>query len=148
MSELEQQIRADLKESMKARDKQRSNAIRQLLSAVQYEKTSSGTELVDADILAVIAREIKKRRESVTTYCDAGREELAAVEEAEIAVFQSYQPAQLSDVELEQLVDSCIAETGASSMREMGAVMKTATAQAAGRADGARISAVVKAKLS
>ena len=85
MSELEQQIRADLKESMKARDKQRSNAIRQLLSAVQYEKTPTGTELVDADILTVIAREIKKRRESVTTYRDAGREELAAVEEAEIA---------------------------------------------------------------
>lgn len=149
MSELKTQIRADLKEAMKAKEKERTGAIRMLLAAIQTEETE-GTkhELTDEEVLKVIAREIKKRRESAAIYAGNGRQDLADVELAEVAVLEVYQPAQLDDDELSALVDEAIAETSATSAKEMGNVMKAATAKAAGRADGKRLSAAVKARLS
>ena len=154
MSELKQTIRADLKTAMKAKEKQRTSAIRALLAAIQAEETNgSRHELEDADILKVIAREIKKRRESAEVYEENGRPELAEAELADVPFFEAYQPRQLDESELQALVKESIAEVEAENgeaptMKQMGAVMKVANAEAAGQADGKRLSAEVKAQLS
>ena len=154
MSELKQTIREDLKTAMKAKEKQRTGAIRALLAAIQAEETNgSRHELEDADILKVIAREIKKRRESAEVYEDNGRPELAEAELAEVPFFEAYQPRQLDESELKALVKDSIAEVEAENgeaptMKQMGAVMKAANAKAAGQADGKRLSAEVKSQLS
>jgi len=154
MSELKQTIRADLKTAMKAKEKQRTSAIRALLAAIQAEETNgSRHELEDADILKVIAREIKKRRESAEVYEDNGRPELAEAELAEVPFFEAYQPRQLDESELKALVKESIAEVEAENgeaptMKQMDAVMKVANAKAAGQADGKRLSAEVKSQLS
>ena len=154
MSELKETIRADLKTAMKAKEKQRTSAIRALLAAIQAEETNgSRHELEDADILKVIAREIKKRRESAEVYEDNGRPELAEAELAEVPFFEAYQPRQLDESELKVLVKESIAEVEAENgeaptMKQMGAVMKAANAKAAGQADGKRLSAEVKSQLS
>jgi len=154
MSELKQTIRADLKTAMKAKEKQRTSAIRALLAAIQAEETNgSRHELEDADILKVIAREIKKRRESAEVYEENGRPELAEAELADVPFFEAYQPRQLDESELQALVKESIAEVEAENgkaptMKQMGAVMKVANAKAAGQADGKRLSAEVKAQLS
>ena len=154
MSELKQSIRADLKTAMKAKEKQRTSAIRALLAAIQAEETNgSRHELEDADILKVIAREIKKRRESAEVYADNGRPELAEAELADVPFFEAYQPRQLDESELKVLVKESIAEVEtengeAPTMKQMGAVMKVANAKAAGQADGKRLSAEVKSQLS
>lgn len=151
---LKERIRQDLTTAMKAKDKPTTSALRMLLAAIQAEETSTGTrtELTDDDVLKVIAREIKKRRESAGIYRDNGRDELAEAEEAEVEVFENYQPRQLSDDELGELVDGVISEVAADageelSMKHMGQVMKAANAKASGRADGKRISEAVKARL-
>ena len=154
MSELKQTIRADLKTAMKAKEKQRTSATRALLAAIQAEETNgSRHELEDADILKVIAREIKKRRESAEVYEDNGRPELAEAELADVPFFEAYQPRQLDESELKVLVKESIAEVEAENgeaptMKQMGAVMKVANAKAAGQADGKRLSAEVKSQLS
>ena len=154
MSELKQTIRADLKTAMKAKEKQRTSAIRALLAAIQAEETNgSRHELEDADILKVIAREIKKRRESAEVYEENSRPELAEAELADVPFFEAYQPRQLDESELQALVKESIAEVEAENgeaptMKQMGAVMKVANAKAAGQADGKRLSAEVKAQLS
>mgnify|MGYP002715966021 FL=1 len=154
MSELKQTIRADLKTAMKAKEKQRTSAFRALLAAIQAEETNgSRHELEDADILKVIAREIKKRRESAEVYEDNGRPELAEAELADVPFFEAYQPRQLDESELQALVKESIAEVEAENgeaptMKQMGAVMKVANAKAAGQADGKRLSAEVKSQLS
>ena len=154
MSELKQTIRAYLKTAMKAKEKQRTSAIRALLAAIQAEETNgSRHELEDADILKVIAREIKKRRESAEVYEENGRPELAEAELADVPFFEAYQPRQLDESELQALVKESIAEVEAENgeaptMKQMGAVMKVANAKAAGQADGKRLSAEVKAQLS
>ncbi|MDV2429072.1 GatB/YqeY domain-containing protein [Corynebacterium tuberculostearicum] len=154
MSELKQTIRADLKTAMKAKEKQRTSAIRALLAGIQAEETNgSRHELEDADILKVIAREIKKRRESAEVYEENGRPELAEAELADVPFFEAYQPRQLDESELKALVKDSIAEVEAENgeaptMKQMGAVMKVANAKAAGQADGKRLSAEVKSQLS
>ena len=154
MSELKQTIRADLKTAMKAKEKQRTSAIRALLAAIQAEETNgSRHELEDADILKVIAREIKKRRESAEVYEENGRPELAEAELADVPFFEAYQPRQLDESELQALVKESIAEVEAENgeaptMKQMGAVMKVANTKAAGQADGKRLSAEVKSQLS
>ena len=149
MSALKEQIRADLKEAMKAKEKERTGTIRMLLAAIQTAETEgSKHEVDDAEIQKIIAREIKKRRESADIYTTNGREDLAETELAEASILEVYQPKQLSDEELATLIDEAIADTGAESMAQMGQVMKAATAKADGRADGKRISEAVKARLS
>ena len=154
MSQLKETIRGDLKTAMKAREKERTSAIRALLAAIQAEETNGARhELTDEDVLKVIAREIKKRRESAEVYAENGRQELADAELADVPYFEAYQPEQLDDAELDTLVGAAIAEVEAETgetvtIKQMGNVMKVATAKAAGRADGKRLSAAVKAKLS
>jgi uncharacterized protein len=156
MSELKSRIRDDLKTAMKAKEKQRTGTIRMLLAAIQAEETTGAKhEATDEDILKVIAREIKKRRESAEIYTANNRPELAETELAEVAVLEDYQPAQLDDTALDTLVDDAVAsvatELGVApaevSMKQMGQVMKAATAAAAGQADGKRLSAAVRARL-
>ena len=148
MSALKEQIRADLKDAMKAKEKERTGTIRMLLAAIQTAETEgSKHEVDDAEIQKIIAREIKKRRESADIYTTNGRADLAETELAEASILEVYQPKQLSDEELATLIDEAIADTGAESMAQMGQVMKAATAMADGRADGKRISEAVKARL-
>lgn len=153
MSELKSRIRDDLKTAMKAREKERTGTIRMLLAALQAEETT-GTkhELSDEEVLRVIAREIKKRHESAEVYAANDRQELADVELVEAEILSTYQPTQLDDGELAEIVRVAIAEVAAKDgepvmMRQMGNVMKLATEAAAGRADGKRLSTAVKQQL-
>jgi len=149
-SQLKSTLRADLHTSMRERDKVRSATLRMALTAVTNEEVSGSTsrELTDDEVLKVLAREAKKRREAATAYMEAKRPELAAKEEAELAFLEAYLPAQLSDPELQALVEQAIRETGASGMPQMGLVMKAANALVAGRAEGGRVAALVKSALS
>ena len=143
-------VQDDLTSAIRGRDQVRAGTLRLALTAITNEEVSgtSARELTDDEVLKVLAKEAKKRKEAATAYTDAGRPELAAKEEAEYAVLEAYLPAQLSDAELEQLVAAAVEETGATGMPQMGQVMKAAQARVAGRADGGRVAAVVKAALS
>ncbi len=149
MSTLEQRLHDDLTESIRARDEVRSATLRMALTAVKNEAVSGteARELTDQDVVTVLGREAKKRRESATAYDDAQRPELAERERAELVVLETYLPSQLGDDELAALVAAAVAETGAESPKQMGLVMKVLTPRIAGRADGGRVAAAVKQAL-
>ncbi|MBY6410868.1 GatB/YqeY domain-containing protein [Rhodococcus sp. BP-252] len=154
MSELKSQLRSDLTASMKAKDKLRTATIRMLLSAIQTEEVSGkeATELTDEQVLKVLAKESKKRGESAEIYTENGRGELAANERAEAQIIDEYLPTPLTDAELADVADTAIAQIAEEigerpAMKQMGQVMKAATALAAGKADGSRISKAVKDRL-
>ena len=149
-SQLKSTLRVDLHTSMREHDKVRSSTLRMALTAVTNEEVSGTTarELSDDEVLKVLAREAKKRREAATAYREAKRPELAAKEEAELVFLEAYLPAQLSDPELQALVAQAINETGANGMPQMGMVMKAATTLVAGRAEGGRVAAIVKSALA
>ena len=148
--QLKSTLRTDLHSSMREHDKLRSETLRMALTAITNEEVSGTTarELSDDEVLKVVAKEAKKRREAATAYNDARRPELAAKEDAELAILEAYLPAQLSDAELEKLVAQALTETGATSPQQMGQVMKAANALVAGRADGRRVAALVKSALN
>jgi uncharacterized protein YqeY len=135
-------VKSDLATAMKAREKDRVGALRMVLSELQKAAKDG-----DADEVAVLRRERKRRLESAAAYRDGERPELAAAEEAEAELISAYLPAELSDDELGAIVDDAVAQTGASSPRDMGGVMKVAMGAVAGRADGKRVSALVKQRL-
>jgi hypothetical protein len=136
------QLKSDLVTAMKAGEKERVGALRMVLSALQLdEKEGSGDEV------AVLRRERKRRLDAAEQYREAGRSELAEPEEAEARMIEGYLPAEISEDELSQLVRGAVAETGASSVKEMGAVMKAVMPAVAGRADGKRVSAAVREEL-
>ena len=143
-------LQHDLHAAMRAREEVRVATLRMTLTAISNEEVSGTTarELSDEETLKVVAKEAKKRKESATAYRDAGRPELAEREEAELAVLETYLPAQLGDDELTAIVDRAIEQVGATSMAQMGQVMKLAQGEAAGRADGGAIAARVKARLA
>ena len=149
-SQLKSTLRTDLHSSMRAHDKVRSETLRMALTAITTEEVSGTTarDLSDDEVLKVLAKEAKKRREAATAYNDAKRPELADKEDAELAILEAYLPARLSDAELEKLVAQALTETGATGMQQMGMVMKAANALVAGRADGGRVAALVKSALS
>jgi uncharacterized protein len=145
------QLSEDIKTAMKAKDTVALNVVRGLKSAIKYaaiEKLGAEGELADADALNVVRKEIKKRQDSVASYEQAQRTDLADTEKAEIAILEKYLPAAMSSEELTQLVESVIAELGASSKKEMGAVMKVLQERSAGRADGKTLSSEVSKRLS
>lgn len=154
MSEVKAAIRDDLKTAMKAKDTLVTGTLRMLLSAIQNEETSGTAHaLTDEEFLKVVAREVKKRGEAAEIYTANGRDELAAQENAEAEVMSRYLPKQLGDDELNALVDDAVAQVKADlgadpTVRNMGQVMKIATASAGGAADGKRLSAAVKARLA
>jgi uncharacterized protein YqeY len=154
MAELKDQLRSDLTAAMKAQDKLRTATLRMLLAAIQTEEIAGKTprELSDADVLKVLARETKKRGEAAEIYTQNGRGELAANERAEASVIDDYLPTQINDDELANVVETAMAQVAEEigerpGQRQMGLVIKAANAIAGGKADGARISAAVKAQL-
>ena len=149
MSSLKDTLRSDLTEAIRARDELRSSTLRMALTSLTNEEVSGtqARELSDDEVLAIMAREAKRRREAASAYDDANRPELAARERAELVVIEGYLPAQLSDEELAALVAAAIAETGAEGPRAMGQVMKVVQPKVAKRADGGRVSAEVKRQL-
>ena len=147
---LKARLKADLTAAMKAQDELRLATIRMALTAITNEEVAgkSARELSDAEVITVLGREAKKRREAAEAFAEAGRADRAARETAEGEVLAEYLPKQLSDAELGELISSAIAETGAEGPRAMGSVMKVLTPKIAGRADGKRVSEAVKAALS
>jgi uncharacterized protein YqeY len=134
----------EIKEAMLAKDAERLGALRMLKSAVGYAKIEKNTEtLTDADFIAVVQREVKKRRDSIEQFEKGGRPELAEIEKKEIVVLETFLPKALSPEELEQIVKATIQELGATSKKELGPVIKAVQAKAAGRADGKTISGLV-----
>ena len=150
MAELKERLRADLHAAMRARDQVRMRTLRMALTSITNEEVAgaSARDLTDDEIVKVLTREARKRREAAEAFSAAGRGDQAAAERAEGEVLAGYLPAQLSDDELAALVDAAIAETGASGIASMGQVMKTVTPRVAGRADGARVAAEVRRRLA
>ncbi|GAB3453685.1 GatB/YqeY domain-containing protein [Streptomonospora sediminis] len=149
MAELKDRVQSDLTTAMKARDDVRTRTLRSVLTAISNEEVSGqeARELGDEDVVKLIAREAKKRREAAEAFEERGRTEQAAAERAEGEVLADYLPAQLGDDELRGIVAAAIAETGAQDVKAMGQVMRAATPRAAGRAEGSRIAAEVKRQL-
>ncbi|GAA2165402.1 GatB/YqeY domain-containing protein [Pedococcus bigeumensis] len=143
-------VQSDLTDAIRQRDQVRSGTLRLALTSITNEEVSGteARELSDDEVLKVLAKEAKKRKEAATAYAGAGRPELAAKEEAELAVLEAYLPAQLSDDELTTIVAAAIEQTGATGMPQLGQVMKVAQGVVAGRADGGRVAAAVKAALT
>ncbi len=151
MSDLASRIPEDLKAAMKAKDTVALAVIRALKTAMtnaSIEKAGLGTPLDDSEVTALIRKQIKQRQDSISQFSAAGRMELVATEEAEVAILQKYLPANLSAEEIAAIVDAAVAETGASSKADMGKVMKLAQERAAGRADGKILSQEVAKRLS
>jgi len=150
VNELKERLRTDLNAAMRARDQVRLRTLRMALTSITNEEVSgdAARELSDEEILKVLIREAKKRREAAEAFESAGRADQAAAERAEGDVLAGYLPAQLTDEELSGLVSAAIAETGAAGMPGMGKVMKVVTPQVTGRADGARVAAEVRRQLT
>lgn len=144
---LKNQITEDMKAAMKGGDKPRLATIRLIQAAIKQREVDERIELDDTQVLAVLEKMLKQRRDSLSQYESAGRDDLAAQERYEIEVVQAYLPAQLSDAEVDAAVAEAIAESGASSARDMGKVMAALKAKVAGRADMQALSAKVKAAL-
>lgn len=144
---LVERIDQELKDAMKGGDSAKLGTLRLVRSALKNKQIELGHDLSDDEVLAVLKKEVKQRRESVGQYTAGGRTELAEKESAEIALLEQYLPAELSDDELATIVDEAIAASGASSPADMGKVMGVAMGKVAGRADGTRVSALVRAKL-
>jgi uncharacterized protein YqeY len=144
---LKNQITEDMKSAMKAGDKDRLKTVRLIMAAIKQVEVDKRVELDDAGVLSVLDKMVKQRRDSVTQFEKGDRDDLAAIEKAEIEVLAEYLPEQLSAEELAALVDEVIAATGAEGMRDMGKVMGQIKAKAAGRADMGAVSATVKERL-
>jgi uncharacterized protein YqeY len=150
MAELKNRLRSDLTASMKSRDEVRTRTLRMVLTSITNEEVSGNAsrDLSDDEVLKLLAREARRRREAAEAFESAGRTEQAAAERAEDEVLAGYLPAQLGDDELAAIVADVIAETGASGMSAMGQVMKAVTPRVAGRAEGGRVAAKVRRALS
>lgn len=149
MSEsLKQRIEADMKTAMREKDKDRLGTIRLILAAIKQREVDERITLDDTQVLAILDKMVKQRRDSIEQFRAAGREELAIKEETELAVIQGYMPAALSDAELEALIAEAVTASGAKTMQEMGKVMGLLKAKVQGRADMGAVSAKIKARLS
>jgi uncharacterized protein YqeY len=137
-----------MKAAMRAKDSARLSTVRLLLAAIKQREVDERIELDDTQILSVIEKMIKQRRESIAQYEKAARKDLADVEKAEIEVLSGYMPAQMSEADIQREIQSAISETGASGVKDMGKVMAALKGKLAGKADMGKVSALVKAKLS
>ena len=144
---LKGQITEDMKSAMKAGEKDRLKVVRLILAAIKQVEVDKRIELDDAAVLSLLDKMVKQRRDSVEQFQKGNRNDLADIELAEIAVLENYLPEQLSDAELDAMIDAAIASTGAESIRDMGKVMGQIKAQAAGAADMGAVGAKVKARL-
>lgn len=146
-SALKQQLTDDMKAAMRSKDKPRLGVVRLVLAAIKQREVDERIELDDTQVLAVLDKMVKQRRDSVKQYEDAGRQELADQESYEISVLQEYLPAALSEAEIDALVKAAIESTGAESMKEMGKVMGVLKPQVQGRADMGAVSQRIKSQL-
>jgi len=137
-----------MKAAMKSGEKARLGVIRLITAAIKQREVDERIELDDEQVLIVLDKMVKQRRDSIKQYTDAGREDLAAIEEAEVEIIQAYLPAALSEDEIAAIVEAAIAQTGASSMADMGKVMGIVKPQVQGRGDMGAVSGIVKQKLS
>ena len=148
MSKLKQLITDDMKLAMKAQDKPALKAIRMILGAIKQKEIDERIELDDNQVMAVIQKMVKQRKDSISQFSDAGRTDLVEVEEAELLIINNYMPTQLSDDEIEAGVVKAISDTGADSMKDMGKLMGILKGQLDGKADMGQVSQLIKSKLS
>jgi len=145
---LKQQITEDMKTAMRAKDTARLGAIRLLLAAMKQREVDERIELSDADVLSIIEKMLKQRRDSISQFETAGRQDLIDIEKFEVGVLQGYMPQQMTEAEVAAAVDEAVAASGAKSPQEMGKVIALLKPKLAGRADMGKVSALVKAQLS
>ncbi len=148
---MKDELREELKQSMLARDEVKTSVLRMLLSALNYyeiQKGGAGYEATDEDVLAVVQKEVKQRKDSIEQFKNAGRQELADKENDELKILEQYMPAQMGEEEIRTLVKEAIAKTGASTPAEMGKVMGALMPSTKGKADGSLVSQIVKEELS
>jgi hypothetical protein len=148
MSELKQQITNDMKLAMKAKDKPALKAVRMILGAIKQKEIDDRIELNDTQVLVVIQKMVKQRKDSISQFSDAGRIDLVEVEEAELAIINNYMPKQLTQDEIDAAVTKVIVDSGADSMKDMGRLMGILKSQIDGKADMGLVSQLIKSKLS
>ena len=145
---LKQQITEDMKTAMRAKDSVRLGAIRLLLSAIKQREVDERIELTDADVIAVIEKMLKQRRDSIAAFDGAGRTDLADIEKFEVSVLQAYMPKQMSDAEISTIIDQVIADSGAQGAKDMGKVVGLVKPLVAGMADMGKVSGLIKSRLT
>jgi uncharacterized protein len=145
---LKAQITEDMKTAMRAKDSVRLGAIRLLLAAMKQREVDERIELTDADVIAVIEKMLKQRRDSIAAFESANRTDLADIEKFEVSVLQTYMPKQMSDAEISAIVDQVIADSGAQGAKDMGKVVGLVKPLVAGMADMGKVSGLIKARLS
>jgi uncharacterized protein YqeY len=148
MSNLKNKIIEDMKSAMRSKEKLRLLTVRSILAAIKQQEVDTRIDVDDPDVLVILDKMAKQRRESISQFKKAERNDLVEVEEAELEIIKTYLPEPLTNEELQSLVAEAMAETGASSMRDMGKVMATIKRKAQGRADMGKISGIIKAQLS
>ena len=148
MAALKDRITEEMKNAMRAGEKERLATIRLILSAIKQREVDERIQLDDTQVLSVVEKMVKQRKESIAQFEAGGRADLVAKEQAEMAVLQTYLPAQMSEAELDALIAEAVASTGAASIKDMGKVMAAVKAKAQGRADMGAVSARIKQKLS
>jgi uncharacterized protein YqeY len=144
---IKEKIKADMITAMKAREKERLECIRFLQAAIKKQEVDTRKDLDDAAVTSILMNLVKQRKDSIDQFRKGGREDLAAKEEAELKILQSYLPEQMSMDELKAVIEAAIKETGATGMKEMGLVIKATMAKAAGKAEGSVVSDLVKKRL-
>ena len=148
MSELKKRITDDMKSAMKAKDRQALKAVRMILEAIKQKEIDERIELDDAQVMTVIQKMVKQRKDSISQFSDAGRTDLVEIEEAELETINNYMPEQLSDEEVASVVDKAINDSGANSMKDMGKLMGMLKSQLQGKADMSLVSQLIKSRLS
>ncbi|MDP6974155.1 MAG: GatB/YqeY domain-containing protein [Gammaproteobacteria bacterium] len=148
MSELKKRITDDMKSAMKAKDKQALKAVRMILEAIKQKEIDERIELNDAQVMTVIQKMVKQRKDSISQFSDAGRSDLVEIEEAELEIINNYMPEQLSEEEVASFVDKAINDSGANSMKNMGKLMGMLKSQLQGKADMSLVSQLIKSRLS
>ncbi len=148
MSELKKRITGDMKSAMKAKDRQALKAVRMILEAIKKKEIDERIELDDAQVMTVIQKMVKQRKDSISQFSDAGRTDLVEIEEAELEIINNYMPEQLSDEEVVSVVDRAINDSGANSMKDMGKLMGMLKPRLQGKADMSIVSQLIKSRLS
>ena len=148
MSELKKRITDDMKSAMKDKDKQALKAVRMILEAIKQKEIDERIELDDAQVMTVIQKMVKQRKDSISQFSDAGRSDLVEIEEAELEIINNYMPEQLSEEEVASFVDKAINDSGANSMKDMGKLMGMLKSQLQGKADMSLVSQLIKSRLS
>jgi hypothetical protein len=148
MSQLKQLITDDMKSALKAQDKAALKAIRMILGAIKQKEIDERIDLNDGQVMAVIQKMVKQRKDSISQFSDAGRTDLVEVEEAELSIINNYMPKQLSEAEIETAVVKAISDSGADSMKDMGKLMGILKGQLDGKADMGQVSQLIKSKLN